>query len=105
MSYAVEWMAALVFVGALALLLIGPVALIALMVLALAALAALVALAGAVLALPYLLARSLGRRLVDRRQSTEGTEPIGTAIARAGSATWHSGVAIVANATTGRSSQ
>jgi hypothetical protein len=103
-SYAVEWTAALVFVGALALLLIGPVALIAVMVLALAALAALVALAGAVLALPYLLVRSLGRRLAERRQSTEGTEPIGTAIAPAGSATWQSGVAVVANATTGRSS-
>jgi hypothetical protein len=104
-SYAVEWTAAPVLLGAVVLLLIGPVALIAVTVLALAALATLVALAGALLALPYLLARSLGRRLAERRQSTEVTEPIGTAIARAGSATWQSGVAVLVNATTGRSSQ
>ena len=70
MSFAVEWIAAPVFLGALVLLLIGPVALIAVMVLALGALAALVALAGAVLALPYLLVRSLRRRLAERRTST-----------------------------------
>jgi hypothetical protein len=103
MSYAVEWMPAPVFLGAVLLLLIVPsFALIALMVVALAALAALVALAGAVLALPYRLVRALRRRLAERRQSTEDTVPIGRAIAQAGRATQHSGVAVLANSTTAR---
>jgi hypothetical protein len=77
-SYTVEWMAAPVFLGAPLLLLIGPVALIAVLVVAsLAALAALAALAGAVLALPYLLVRSLHSRLADRPRSSEGTAPAG----------------------------
>jgi membrane protein implicated in regulation of membrane protease activity len=102
MSYAIERMAAPVFLGAVLLLLIGPVALIAVMVVALAALAALVALAGAVLALPYLLVRSLRRRVAERGQSTEGTGLIGRAIAQAGRATQQSGVAALANSTTAR---
>ena len=93
MSFAVEWLAGPVFLGAVVLLLIGPVALIAVMVVALAA---LVALAGTVLGLPYLLVRSLRRRLGERRQSTVGTGPIGRAIAQAGRATQQSGVAVLA---------
>jgi Flp pilus assembly protein protease CpaA len=62
-------------------------ALIGLVVVALAAVAALVALAGAVLAMPYLLVRSLRRRLAERHQSTEGSVPMATAIAHGAGAT------------------
>jgi hypothetical protein len=87
-SYYVEWIPGLVFLGTvLVLLIVPPFALIGLMVVALAAVAALVALAGAVLATPYLLVRSLRRRLAERHQSTEGSAPIATAIARAAGAT------------------
>jgi hypothetical protein len=88
MSYAAEWIPAPVFLGAVLLpLIVPPFALIGLVVVALAALAALVALGGAVLAMPYLLGRSLHRRLAEQHQSTEGTVPIATAIARAAGAT------------------
>jgi hypothetical protein len=73
-SYRFEWIAAPVFLWAMFLLLIGPFAVIAVTVVAVAALAALVALAGAVLALPYLLVRSLHRHFAERRQSTAGVE-------------------------------
>jgi len=71
MSYGVEWMGGSVFYGAVLLLLIVPefaaiavvVATIALLVVALAALVGLVALAAAALASPYLLTRSVRRRL------------------------------------------
>jgi hypothetical protein len=64
MSYAVEWMNGIVVVWAVLLLLLVPeFAVIAVLVLALAALVALVALAAAALASPYLLVRSLRRRL------------------------------------------
>jgi hypothetical protein len=53
------------------LVLIGPFALIAVIVVAFAMLAALLALVGAVLALPYLLARSVHRRPAERRPATE----------------------------------
>ena len=62
-------------------------ALIGLVVVALAAVAALVALAGAVLATPYLLVRTIRRRLAERHGSTEGSVPLGTAIALAGPTT------------------
>jgi hypothetical protein len=62
-------------------------ALIGLVVVALAAVAALVALLGAILATPYLLVRSLRRRLAGRHQSTEGSVPIGAANAHAAGAT------------------
>jgi hypothetical protein len=94
MSYSPEWTTAPVILGALLLLLIvPPFALIALVVVALAALAALVALAGAILASPYLLVRTVHRRLAERRQSTEGPGPIARS------------VAVLANPTTARSSQ
>jgi hypothetical protein len=71
MSYGVEWMGGGVFYGAVLLLLIVPefaaiavvVATIVVLVVALAALFGLVALAAAVLASPYLLVRSVCRRL------------------------------------------
>ena len=62
MSYSFEWTPVLVFLGAPLLLLVPGFALIAVIVVALAAVAALVALAGAILASPYLLVRTLRRR-------------------------------------------
>jgi positive regulator of sigma E activity len=83
MSYGFEWMPAVVLVGALVVLMVPAFALIGLAVLALAAVAALVALAGAIVASPYLLARTLHRRLAERHQSTHRSLPIATAIAHA----------------------
>jgi hypothetical protein len=86
--YGFEWTPGLVPLGTVLVLLIVPsFALIGLVVVALAAVAALVALAGAVLAMPYLLVSSLRRRLAERHRSTEGSAPIGTAIAQAAGAT------------------
>jgi hypothetical protein len=68
-SYALEWVPGAVLPGmVLPLLILPSFALIGLVVVALAAVVALVALTGAVLAMPYLLVRSLGRRLAERRQ-------------------------------------
>jgi hypothetical protein len=83
MSYGFEWMPAVVLLGALVLLIVPAFALIGLAVVALAAVAALVALTGAIVASPYLLARTLRRRLAERHQSTQGSIPIVTAIAQA----------------------
>ena len=66
MSYGLEWMPAVVLLGAFVLLMVPAFALIGLVVVALAAVAAVVALAGAMLASPYLLARTLRRRLAER---------------------------------------
>jgi hypothetical protein len=63
MNFAVEWLAPVVVLGALVLFLIGPIALVMVLMVALAALVALVALAAAALVSPYLLVRSLRRRL------------------------------------------
>jgi membrane protein implicated in regulation of membrane protease activity len=64
MIYTVEWMPGIVLVWTVLLVLIVPeFAVIAVLVLALAALVALVALAAAALVSPYLLVRSLRRRL------------------------------------------
>jgi hypothetical protein len=87
MSYGFEWMPAVVLVGALVVLMVPAFALIGLAVVALAAVAALVALAGAILVMPYLLVRSVRRRLAERHRSTEASVPIATAIARAAGAT------------------
>jgi hypothetical protein len=81
MSYGFEWMPAVVLVGAFILLTVPAFALIGLAVLALAALAALVVLTGAILASPYLLARTLRRHLAERHQATHGSVQIATAIA------------------------
>jgi hypothetical protein len=83
-SYGSEWIPGLVLLGAvLVLLIVPPFALIALVVVALAAVAALVALAGAILASPYLLARTVRRRLAERHRQAEGPVPIATTIALA----------------------
>ena len=90
MKYGFEWTPGLVLLGTVLVLpLVPSFALIGLVVVALAAVAALVALAGAVLATPYLLVHSVRRRLAERHQSTEGSVPMATAIARAAGATNH----------------
>jgi positive regulator of sigma E activity len=66
MSYSAEWIAVPAFISLLLLLIVPSFALIALAVVALVALLALVALAGALLATPYLLVRTLRRRLEAR---------------------------------------
>jgi hypothetical protein len=105
-SYAVEWIPGAAFLGTVLLLLIVPsFALIGLVVVALAAVVALVALAGAIVAAPYLLVRSLRRRLAERRRSTEGSVPIATVMPQAGRASKPSGVAALAEPTTARRSQ
>ena len=72
MSYGIEWTAGPIVLGAALLLLLVPgFALIAVIVVALAAVAALVALAGAILASPYLLVRTLRRRHAERHQASE----------------------------------
>jgi hypothetical protein len=101
MRYGLEWKPGLVLVGAVLVLpLAPPFALIGVVVVALAAVAALIALAGAVLASPYLLARTLRRHLAERHQSTEGSAPVPRVMAQAGMATQRSGVAALANPTT-----
>ena len=94
MSYGVEWMGGGVVYGIVLLLLIVPefaaiavvVATIAVLVVALAALVGLVALAAAALASPYLLVRSVRRRLCPTRNTIDplaerDPEPIGRRIA------------------------
>jgi membrane protein implicated in regulation of membrane protease activity len=81
MSYGFEWMPAVVLLGVFVVLMVPAFALIGLVVLALAAVAALVALAGTIIASPYLLARTLRRRLAERHQSTQRSARIATAIA------------------------
>jgi hypothetical protein len=94
MSYVLEWIPGVGFLGAVLLLLIvPPFALIALAVVALVALAALLALAGAVLAAPYLLVRSLRQRHPERRRSPAGSGPLARVIAQAGRAGQRAGVA------------
>jgi hypothetical protein len=87
-KYGIEWTPGIVLLGlVLVLPLVPSFALIGVVVVALAAVAALVALAGAILATPYLVVRGLRRRLAERHQSTEGSAPIATTIARAAAAT------------------
>jgi hypothetical protein len=87
-KYGFEWTPGIVLLGMVLILpLAPPFALIGLLAVALAAVAALVALAGAILATPYLLVRSLRRRLAERHGSTAGSRPIGTPIAQAAGAT------------------
>jgi hypothetical protein len=66
-SYGIEWMPGAAVVGIVALFWVPSVALIGLLVVLLAAVAAVVALAGAVVAAPYLLGRSIRGRLRARR--------------------------------------
>ena len=96
MKYGFEWTPGIVLLGSVIVLPLAPgFALIGLVVVALATVAALVALAGAVLATPFLLVRTIRRRLAERHQSTEGSAPIATTIAQAA----------LAGPTTARSSQ
>ena len=96
MKYGFEWTPWIVLLGAVVVLpLVPSFALILVVVVALAAVAALVALAGAIVAAPYLIGRSLRRRLAERHRSTEGSAPIATTIAHAA----------IAGPTTARSSQ
>jgi hypothetical protein len=79
--YGLEWIPGAGLVGTVLVLLIVPsFALIGLAVVALAAVAAVVALAGALLAAPYLLVRTIRRRLAERPQPTKRSVPIATAI-------------------------
>jgi membrane protein implicated in regulation of membrane protease activity len=78
MSYAFEWIPGVVVVWTVLVLLVVPeFAVIAVVVLALAALVALVALAAAALVSPYLLVRSLRRRLA-QPTTRRGTGWIGS---------------------------
>ena len=88
MRYGFEWTPGIFVLGLVVVLPLAPgFAMIALVVVALAAVAALVALAAAVVATPYLLVRTVRRRLAERNQSTEGSVPMATAIALAGPTT------------------
>jgi hypothetical protein len=71
----------------LALMLCGPFVLLVTLVVALVAATVLVAFAGTVLVTPYVLARSLHRRVAKRRQSKEGPVPVATVIAETEKAT------------------
>jgi hypothetical protein len=105
-AYGIEWTPGLVLLGVVVVLPFVPgLALIALVAVALAAVAALVALAGAILVTPYLLVRSLRRRLAERHQSTEGSAPISIAIAHPAGATNRQGATTVAEPTSARRSQ
>jgi hypothetical protein len=80
-TYGFEWMPGAAVLGTVLVLLIVPsFALIALALVALAAVAAVVALAGAILATPYLLVRTVRRGLAKRHQSTKAPRPIATTI-------------------------
>jgi hypothetical protein len=84
-AYGLEWTPGLVVLGTVLVLPFVPgLALIGFVVVALAAVAALT---GAIIATPYLLVRSLRRRLAERHQSTESSAPIAAAIAQPATAT------------------
>ena len=88
MRYGFEWTPGIVLLGLVVVLPLVPgFALIGLVVVAVAAVAALVGLAGALLATPYLLVRTVRRHLAERHGSTEGSLPIPTTIALAGPTT------------------
>ena len=77
MKYGFEWTPGLVLLGLVTILpLAAPFAMIAVAVLALGALAVVVALAGAALATPYLLFRSLRRHFTEPRASPEGSAAV-----------------------------
>jgi hypothetical protein len=83
-KYGIEWTPGVVLLGlVLVLPLVPSFALIGVVVVALAAVAALVALAGALLATPYLLVRTVRQRLAEGHRSTERSVPIAPAIALA----------------------
>jgi hypothetical protein len=74
MRYGFEWTPGIFVLGLVVVLPLAPgFAMIGLVVVALVAVAALVALTGAVLAAPYLLVRTVRRRLAEQNRSTEGS--------------------------------
>jgi hypothetical protein len=76
-KYGIEWIPGPVLLAMVVVLpLAPPFALIFVVVVALAVLAALVALAGAVLASPYLLIRSLRRHFAEPRPRAEGAAAV-----------------------------
>ena len=81
MRYGFEWTPALVLFGMVIILPLAPAfAMIGLLVLAVAAVVALVAFAGAVVAAPFLVARTVRRRLEERHQAAAAL-PIAAALA------------------------
>jgi hypothetical protein len=87
-GYGFEWTPGLVLLGTVLVLPFVPgLALIALVAAALAAVAAVVGLVGTLLATPYLLVRSIRRRLAERRRPTEGSAAIASGIAQAAGVT------------------
>ena len=80
-TYGFEWLpGAAILGGVLALLIVPPFALIALALVAVAALAAVLALAGAILASPFLIVRTVRRRLAERHQPAKATVSMATPI-------------------------
>jgi hypothetical protein len=74
MRYGFEWTPGIFVLGLVVVLPLAPgFAMIGLAIVALVAVAALVALTGAVLATPYLLVRTVRRRLAERNLSAEGS--------------------------------
>ena len=76
-SYGLDWIpGTAVLGGVLLLLIVPPFALIAVALLAVAVVAALIALAAAIIASPYLLVRTVRRRLAERQEApqTSGEE-------------------------------
>jgi hypothetical protein len=88
----------------LALMLCAPFVLLVTLVVALVAATVLVAFAGTLLVTPYVLTRSLHRRVAKRRQSKEGYVPVATVIAQTGKGTKR-GVAPFTEPATTRGSQ
>jgi hypothetical protein len=81
-KYGVEWLPGTALLAAVVVLPLVPgFALIGVVVVALVAITALVALAGALLASPYLIVRTVRRRLAERRESTDGSARIVAGIA------------------------
>jgi hypothetical protein len=98
MNYRIEWTAGPLFLGAVLLPFIAPpFAMVLVLLVALAALAAVVALAGAVVASPYLLVRSVRRHRADR--------PAAHPAAQTGQAAQRPGIAALATPTPAASPQ
>jgi positive regulator of sigma E activity len=88
--YGIEWKPALLVLGLVLILPLVPAfAMIAVLVAALVAVAAVLALAGAVLASPYLLVRSVRRRLAERHHATDGSASMAAPVGHPVGATNH----------------
>jgi hypothetical protein len=76
-SYGLDWIpGTAVLGGVLLLLIVPPFALIAVALLAVVAVAALIALTGAILASPYLIVRTVRRRLAERHDEAEAAAEV-----------------------------